>query len=273
MAIDISSWRLTLAFVLLLIPLVISFRFRLKLIKTTLISVLRMSLQLFLVAIFLKYIFYLNNPLLNFAWLLLMIFTAVISATGKLNLKPKIILLPITTAFTFSTVSILLYFNYFIIHLDQLFSARYLIGLGGMMLGNVLSMNIIALNTFYQSIRTDYRLFLFRLSLGATKEEALLPFLRHSFKMALLPILAKTATTGIVSLPGMMTGQIIAGSSPTTAIKYQIAIMIAIFVAGTLSVLLTLIFSLNKCFTPYHTLKPNLFKSPSFKSSENHQHK
>jgi len=260
-ALNITPTGMIFAFALLIIPLGISYRYHLKLIKNTLISVFRMSIQLFLVGIFLEYIFKLDNPWLNLGWLLLMIFTAIISATNKLKLKTNIILPPITAAFVFSTFTILLYFNHFIIHLDQLFSARYLIGLGGMMLGNVLSMNIVALNTFYQDLKTNSKLFLYRLALGATQEEALLPFLRRGFKMSLLPILAKTATTGIVSLPGMMTGQIISGASPNTAIKYQIAIMIAIFVSGSLSVLLTLLFSIRKCFTPYGTLKKNIFKS------------
>ncbi len=260
-ALDINPSGMIFAFSLLLIPLFISYHYHLKLIKNTLVSVFRMSLQLFLVGFFLEYIFKLNNSLLNLSWLLLMIFTAIVSATTKLKLKTSIIIPPITAAFTFSTLTTLLYFNHFIIHLDQLFSARYLIGLGGMMLGNVLSMNIIALNSFYQNIKTNSKLFLYRLALGATQEEALLPFLRHSFKMSLLPILAKTATTGIVSLPGMMTGQIISGASPNTAIKYQIAIMIAIFVSGALSVLLTLIFSIRQCFNSYGTLKTNIFKN------------
>ncbi len=259
-AVNIQTSNMIFAFLLLLIPLWISKRFQLKLIKSTLISVLRMSLQLFLVGIFLTYIFKLNSTPINLLWLLLMITTAIFSASNKLKLKFSIIILPVSAAFILSAFSILLYFNAFIIHLQNLFEARYLIGLGGMILGNVLSMNIVSLNTFYQNLKDQEKFYFFRLSLGATRTEALLPFLRRSFKLSLAPILAKTATTGIVSLPGMMTGQIISGSSPTTAIKYQIAIMIAIFVTGALSVLLTLLFSINKCFDNYGVLKSHIFK-------------
>lgn len=96
--------------------------------------------------------------------------------------------------------------------------------------------------------------------MGSTHGEALSPFLRNSFQLALLPALAKTATMGIVSLPGMMSGQIIGGSSPSTAIRYQIAIMIAIYVCGVVSVLLAILFSSKKCFNSYGVLKENIFK-------------
>jgi putative ABC transport system permease protein len=74
-------------------------------------------------------------------------------------------------------------------------------------------------------------------------------------------MLARVATMGIVTLPGMMSGQIIGGSSPATAIRYQIAVMVMIFVSGTLSSLLTLVFSINKSFNKFGVLKKNIFKN------------
>lgn len=259
-AINITAWGMLAAFLLLLIPLSIDRRYRLGLLSPTLTSVARMSIQLLVVGFFLNYIFILNKPLLNLAWLLLMITAAILSALNNAKLKFKPLLIPIIIGFTSSTLAVLLYFNHFVISLPDLFEARYLIALGGMLLGNVLSINITALNAFYQSLLSQEKYYLYRLSLGATRTEALAPFLRESFQLALRPALAKTATMGIVSLPGMMTGQILGGSSPTTAINYQIAIMLAIYVCGALSALITLLISYQKTFTSYHTLKPGLFK-------------
>lgn len=188
-----------------------------------------------------------------------MIITAIFSAISRAKLKFKIIFVPILIAFTTSTLLILFYFNAFVIKLDYLFEARYLIALGGMLLGNVLSVNITAVNSFYQEIRSQHKFFLYRLAMGANQREALEPFLRRSFQLALLPALAKTATIGVVSLPGMMTGQILGGSSPATAIRYQIAIMIAIYTCGALSVLMTLLLSTKKSFDSYGVLKENIF--------------
>ena len=258
--VEIKLVGLFLAFLLLIIPLSISYWFKLGMVKTTIWSIGRMSIQLALVGIFLEYIFNLNNMWLNLLWLILMIITAIFSATSRSKLKLKVIFWPIAIAFTFSTLLILFYFNAFVIQLNYLFEARYLIALGGMLLGNVLGVNITAINSFYQNIRSQNKFFLYRLAMGANQQEALEPFLRQSFQLALLPALAKTATMGVVSLPGMMTGQIWGGSPPATAINYQIAIMIAIYTCGALSVLLTLLLSTKKCFNKYGILKENIFK-------------
>jgi putative ABC transport system permease protein len=68
------------------------------------------------------------------------------------------------------------------------------------------------------------------------------------------------ATMGVVSLPGMMTGQILGGSSPLTAIQYQITIVIAILVATELSSLLAILFSRKKGFDEFGFLKEEIFK-------------
>lgn len=259
-AIEITTLGLGAAFALLIIPLLISQTLKLGLTKTTLWSIGRMSIQLLLVGTFLEYIFVLNKTWLNLSWLMLMIMTAIFSAMSRSKLKTAVFFKPVLIAFCVSTLVILFYFNAVVIKLDYIFEARYLIALGGMLLGNVLSLNIVAINSFYQEIRSQNKFFLYRLAMGATKKEAIAPFLKHSFQLALLPALAKTATMGIVSLPGMMTGQILGGSSPATAIKYQIAIMIAIYTSGALSVLMTLLLSTAKTFTAYGVLKNDIFK-------------
>jgi putative ABC transport system permease protein len=258
--IEISYFGLGLAFLLLAIPLLINHYFKLKIKNQIFSSVIRMSVQLFLVGFFLEYIFEKNSLWLNLLWLGLMVLTAVLSALSKVKIKFKIVFWPILLAFVIPTFTILLYINAFVVRLDFLFEARYLIALGGMLLGNILSLNIVAFNSFYRELKIQEKFFFSRLAMGATQKEALAPFIRHSFQLTLLPMLAKTATMGIVTLPGMMSGQIIGGSSPSVAIRYQIAIMIAIFTSGALSILLTLLLSIKSSFNKFGVLRNNIFK-------------
>ncbi|MEX2605783.1 MAG: ABC transporter permease, partial [Kiritimatiellia bacterium] len=72
----------------------------------------------------------------------------------------------------------------------------------------------------------------------------------------LAPTVAGMATIGLVSLPGMMTGVILAGADPATAIRYQIAIMIAIFSGTALTVYLAIVWTQPKRFNRFGTLKP-----------------
>ncbi len=258
--VDISIFSLGLVFLLLAVPVGMSVYYRLNMTGAMLFSVLRMSLQLFLIGIFLKYLFLWNNPFINAAWLIVMILVAVFSAIKGSSMKAKKVLVPIFISFSAATFLILLYINVFVIRLDMVFDARYLIVLGGMLLGNSLRGNIVGIDSFYRSIRKDSKRYLYSLSLGASHHEAYLPYLKESVQLALKPTVASMATMGIVALPGMMTGAILGGASPDVAIKYQIMIMIAILVSTILSVLLTIVLTLKVCFTGYGTLREDIFE-------------
>ncbi len=257
--INIPISSLLLAFLLLILPISLSKLFGLKLIKPILYSTIRMSIQLALIGIFLKYLFIWNNTFLNLVWLALMILVAVFSAIRNSSMKASKILIPSYIAFSFTTFLIVLFLNIFVIRLDYIFDARYLIILSGMLLGNALRGNVIGITTFYKSIRKDSKKFLYTLSLGATFKEAILPYLQESVQLALKPTLASMATMGIVALPGMMTGVILGGTSPEIAIKYQIMIIITIVVSTTLSVFLTILLTQPICFTKYGILKKDIF--------------
>ena len=146
-----------------------------------------------------------------------------------------------------------------IIQPDPAFDARYIIPIFGMTLGNCMRGNVLTLERFYSTIRENEKEFLTRQMLGATLLEAIQPYLIRSLRGALAPMLATMATMGIVSLPGMMTGQILGGSSPMTAIKYQIAIMVCIFTVTVIGALLNILLSIPKGFDKYHMLRQEIF--------------
>lgn len=130
-----------------------------------------------------------------------------------------------------------------------LYSAQYMIPLAGMLLGNSLSSNIIALQnlfTAFEERKTEYEA---AISLGASPKYASFPFVQEALRKSMAPILASMTATGLVTLPGMMTGQILGGASPLVAIKYQLVIMLAIFVMLNISVVITLEMTLSSVQT------------------------
>lgn len=258
---DIPLLSLLYAFLLFLVPILISLIFRLRLIKSTLVSAVRMTVQLFLVGAYLKYLFEWNNPLLNIVWLLIMVLVATYTVIRSSELDMITFALPSFISFALAIVTVLLYFNGLVIGLNDLFEAKYLIAVGGMLLGNSLRGNIVGIGNFYRNIRRDENRYLYRLSLGASKFEALAPYFRKSLSSALEPTIATMMTIGIVSLPGMMTGQLLGGSSPLVAVKYQISIMIAIYVSTAVSVMLTILFTVRTSFTRYGILKRKILKN------------
>ncbi|MGL5921251.1 MAG: ABC transporter permease [Bacteroidales bacterium] len=245
---DISILGFIFGLLLLLIPCYYLWFYRTGLVKDTLTAATRMIIQLFLIAIYLEYLFKWNNIWLNLLWVVIMTVVAVMTVLKRTKLSRKLLLLPAFAAFLFSVLFIVGYFLGIVVQHDSISEARYFVPVSGMVLGNMLSANVIALNAFYSGIRRESNYYRYLLGNGATQQEALRPFMRDALIKSFNPTIASMAVMGLVALPGTMTGQILGGSSPTVAIKYQIMIMISIFASSLISVLITLWLTRRKTF-------------------------
>ena len=210
-----------------------------------------MTAQLFLIGFYLKYMFDLNLWWLNVLWVVIMAGVASQTIIKRTNLSLKQMFVPISVALLCSVAIIDLYFMGLIVRQDNLFETRYFIPISGMILGNMLSANVIAMNTYYGALRRERTNYLFRLANGATAHEARSPFMRDALIKSFNPTIASMAVMGLIALPGTMTGQILGGSDPDVAIKYQIMLMISIFASSLISVLLTLALTRHKIFNKY----------------------
>ena len=252
---------LSLASLLLFLIPILYLNTRLKLVinKTLITSIVRMCVQLGFVGVYLEFLFKINSPLLNSVYLLIMISIACQSIIRSCNFKFKLFFVPIFLSLLIPFVVILFFFNAVVVRIDNLFEAKYLIPIGGMLLGNSLRSIIIGLSNFYTGIQKDEKVYLYSISLFNNRMQALKPYFLQSFSAAIAPIIASMATIGLVSLPGMMTGQILGGSIPAVAIKYQIAIMFSIFYIEYFSTMLAVIFSLKVGFNELDVLNQDIF--------------
>jgi putative ABC transport system permease protein len=230
-------------------------KLKLKVVNKLLISIFRMILQLSIVGIYLHYIFELNNLFLNIGYFTFMIAIAAFSVTKTTQISLKMFFIPIFTSILLTNFTLLIFFNKFITNITNIFEAKYMITIGGMLLGNSLKSNIITLSRFLSLIKSNENTYIYSIMLGASRGEALSAYIKESIVSSLNPTLASTATIGLVSLPGMMTGQILGGSIPIVAIKYQIAIMLTIFCSQFLSALIMVIFSERIIFDKYDRVK------------------
>ena len=247
-------------FSIFIIPiLLILHKLKINLVKRSIISIGRMIVQLSLVGIYLQYIFLWDNPYINIGYLLIMILAATLSIGKSVNIRLKKIFPIIYLTSGIPLFILLIFFGYFLIGLDNPLEAKYMIPISGMMLGNTLNGNIITLNTFFKTFRNNEEEYLYSLGLGASKQEALSPYIKEALHSSIAPTLAGVATMGIVSLPGMMTGQILGGSLPITAIKYQIAIMLAIFSCKFFSCFMSIFITSKVFFDDYHILNKDIF--------------
>jgi len=259
---DIELPRMALLYGLCLVPWLLLWLVGLRLSKDIGISILRMSIQLALVGIYLKMLFDLNHPWLNGLWILVMLLVADLSILRRAGLKLRYFVLATFVAIAFSILFSTAYLVVLVIQPAHYYDARYIVPLAGMILGNCLQGNVIALERFYSALRKNENEYATFLMLGASRWEAVRPYFRDAVKAAINPTIAGMATMGLVSLPGMMTGQILGGSEPWLAVKYQIAIMICIFTSTTLACIINLRLSLNTAFNAFDVLRDEVINKP-----------
>lgn len=234
--VPLTPLDLALAAALLVINGIISWAFRLKLERSIAIATVRMVVQLALIGLVLKFIFAQTSPV----WTLLLAFVMV-GAAGFEVVSRQHRRIKGWQAFGFSTAT-LLFIGMVITGLgvgviiapDPWYAPRYILPILGMVLGNTMTAISLVLDTFSETAHRERASIEARLALGATRLEALSNVLHTSLRTGMMPILNSMATTGIVALPGMMTGQILAGVAPVEAAKYQVLIMFLIASATAL---------------------------------------
>lgn len=253
--IDISYVSLFVGLLLLIIPMYCFSKFKTGLLKSALIGVARMIVQLLLVGIYLKYLFQWDNPLINFLWVIIMVFVAGNTAIDRIKVKSSILFIPLVVGFLGSVALVGLYFLGIVLRLDNVFSARYFIPIFGIIMGNMLSSNVIALNAYYDGLQREQQLYRYLLGNGASRYEAQIPFIRSAIIKSFSPNIANISVMGLVALPGTMIGQILGGSSPNVAIKYQMMIMVITFTASMISLIVTIALAYRRSFDKYGILK------------------
>lgn len=205
---------------LVLVSLCFSYFQKLKLEKEILISTIRAVIQLTIVGYLLNYIFGLENPIFTSLLLLFMIFNASLNASkrGK-EIKNGLLISFISISIgTIATLSILVFSG------AIKYNAYQIIPVGGMVISN----SMISLGLCYRQMAANFKdkreEVETMLSLGADILPSSAEIIRDSIKTGMVPTIDGAKTLGIVSLPGMMTGLILAGTPPVEAIKYQIVV-------------------------------------------------
>lgn len=257
--IDISYLSLAIGMLLLLIPIYYIWHYETRLLKSICTGALRMVLQMMFIGVYLRYLFEWNNPFINLLWVFIMVIIACETALQRTRVLRRILMWPLIVGFVVASVLVGFYFLGIVLQLDNVFSARYFIPITGILLGNMLSVNVIAIGTFYTALQREQNLYYYLLGNGATRSEALQPFVRQAIIKSFSPAIANMAVMGLVSLPGTMIGQILGGSSPDVAIKYQIMIVVITMSASMLSLMIAIRLSSRQAFDGYGRMK-RIFK-------------
>lgn len=255
---NLDYWDLALAALLMLLSAAISLALSLKLEKKLLIATLRTVIQLSLIGLVLKWLF--SYQTWYFVLPIIMVMTLIAAQTASSKSRHRYrgafwdSLLAITTAsWSITAIGI-----FIILSVKPWYTPQYIIPILGLVLGNTLTAVSLTIERYTSELRDHQHRIDLYLSLGATAWEASRDCTRYALSAGMLPTINAMTVVGLVSLPGMMTGQILAGSPPQQAVNYQILTMFLIAAATALSclgiILLTFqrLFSRDHCFLSQH---------------------
>jgi putative ABC transport system permease protein len=202
------------------------------------IGAMRSLLQLLVVGYFIALIFAINHPLAVLGILGVMSTIAAIAAKNRISQKLKG-LFPLVWGSIFVSTSLTIgYAILLIIQPPDWYSPQYLIPLAGMVLGNAMNGASLAGERLVSLIQQNQREVETHLCLGATPKQAISTYQKTAIRASLIPTLNQMMVVGIVSLPGMFTGQVLAGIDPLNAVSYQILILFMIAFANLMTAIL-----------------------------------
>jgi len=236
---NLNLWQMSASYIFILVLLLIVKARGISREKEIFISTIRMTLQLILTGYILIYLFEHIHPLYTIIVIVVMetfaIYTIIKRTKTTLSKSLKKI---IAISMLFGTLSSLLYFLLVVMNISPWYDPRYFIPIAGMLIGNSMTGISLGVTRLVDGMHSQRHLVESALMLGATPKMASKQIVDNAFDSAILPTINSMVGMGIVFLPGMMTGQILSGTSPVTAIGYQIAIMLGILGSVSLTVII-----------------------------------
>jgi len=253
---QISYWQVGIATLLVLCNGAISFFLRLRLERSLLLASVRTVIQLVLIGFVLEWVFAFER------WYVVLGLAAimtVITGFAAVNRSDRfyagVYVSSIVSVWASSWIVTAFALGGVLGGIDPWYRPQYAIPLLGMILGNSLNGISLGLNSLGQELTTRRDQVEMRLSLGANRWEAAQDCVRQAVRTGMIPMINSMMVTGIVSLPGMMTGQLLAGIRPMEAVKYQIVIMFLIAAGTALGTVGVVLLSFVRLFDHHHRFR------------------
>lgn len=249
--VSITLGEVAASLVLIALAIAVSFWRRAELEQDIAVAVLRSFIQLTAVGYVIQAIFDTDSLWLVVALLAGMVAFGAWTARGRAKGVPGAagpILLALAVAATV-TLGLVLALGVFEA------TPRYLVPVGGMVIGNSMTAVAVALNRLADEMHDGRRQIEAMLALGATSFQAARGTVARSLRSGMIPLVDSTKTTGIVFFPGTMVGMLIAGAEPVDAVRLQLVLLWVLLGAVALAGLIALTMGYRGFFTPAHQLR------------------
>ena len=235
--IHLHATDVALATLLVLFNALASVLLHLQLHRQVLWAATRMVVQLLLVGLVLRFVFQAASPAATLGIVALMLLAAArevaVRPTRRLKGAGSYRIAAVVVGF--SSIATVLLALMTAIRPQPWYDPRYAIPMMGIVLGSVLNSASLGLDSFFEGISTGRPAIEAQLALGASIHQALAAPIRHAIRRGMIPIINQMSAAGVITLPGIMTGQLLAGMDPLEAVKYQILLLFLLTGAGGLA--------------------------------------
>lgn len=247
--VEIGYIELFAASGLMLIAGLVSFKLELGQTKRIIVSTLRCFIQLLAVGFLLNYLFDYQTWWLVILVLAFMMISATQIATSRIKTSVPGLIPTVFISIFVSSVSIGFIVVEAVIQADPWYSAQQLVPIFGMIVGNTMSAVAVAIDRLFADMDSRENEMYSLVALGATPREAAFTSLKAAIGAGMTPVLAMMSAAGIVTIPGMMAGQLLAGADPVAAAKYQIVVILMLSAANTIAIVMVCFLSYRKRFS------------------------
>lgn len=245
----IGWWQLLLAAGFIVFVGIVSIRLALGVEKDLAIATVRTYVQLFVLGLVLRWVFGIDSPWLVLGLLLLMVAMAARIIVRRAPDAPPGLFGSSFVSMALTGFIVTFAVTGLVVQVEPWYRAQYVIPLGGMVLGNSMTGIALALERTFADMDAREGELLALVALGATPWEASAASVRKAMSAALIPTINSMAAAGIVFIPGMMTGQILAGADPLAAAGYQIVVMLMVSAATALGSVLAVMLTYHRRFS------------------------
>jgi len=250
-SIDVGLEQVAAALALIAVAIAVSFWRRADVERDIAVAVVRSFVQLTAMGYVIKLIFDADSLLFVAALLALMVLFGALTARNRARTVPHAFW-PLLAALGLAgaaTLGLVLALGIF----DP--EARYLVPVGGMVIGNSMTAAAVALNRLGDEVKGSANQIEATLALGATSAEAIRPALVRSLRSGMIPLVDSTKTTGLIFFPGTMVGMLLAGADPVDAVRLQLILLWLLLGSVAIAALTAMLLAYRNFFTPAHQLR------------------
>ncbi len=246
--IEIGVLDLALATGFIVVAGVLSLLLHLGVVRSLLVGTVRTFVQLLALGFVLRWVFEVNSVWIVLGGLLIMLGFATQTLLTRVKSRPPRVLSSAFAAIFISCLTVTFAVTGIVLRVDPWYEARYVLPIAGMILGNSMTGISIALERLFSDLRRRDQEVWTMLAMGASPWEASLTSIRTALTAGLIPIINSMSAVGIVFIPGMMTGQVLAGADPQIAARYQIVVMLMLSAATSLGAMISVLLAYRRAF-------------------------